>query len=106
MLYPDLNITKHSICTSIEAKKYPESADLMIKKDVNDTVLTSDENGFEYYLDITNNGPAVATDVRVLDTIPQYIEAFNGRSETNITADSNSSNNYNCTVSGANVQQF
>jgi len=74
-----------------------------MNKDTNDTVITSDENGFEYYLDITNNGPATATNIKVIDKIPQYVEAFNGRAETTIIADSNSSDDYSCDVDGADV---
>ncbi len=101
--YPDLNTTDHNVSKGVIAKAYPDSADLEMNKDTNDTVITSDENGFEYYLDITNNGPATATNIKVIDKIPQYVEAFNGRAETTIIADSNSSDDYSCDVDGADV---
>ncbi|SHO81616.1 hypothetical protein MNB_SV-15-163 [hydrothermal vent metagenome] len=104
LIYPDVNSSKHIECKTIEAKAYPDSADIEVIKDSNDTVVTSDEDGFEYYIDIKNSGPAKATNIKFRDVIPQYIEAFGDRKETNITAETNSSDNSDsCIITNAEV---
>ncbi len=103
LLYPDLDTINHAKSQSIKAKAYPESADLVVVKDTNDTDVTSDENRFEYYIDITNNGPAVATNINFRDVIPQYIEAFGDRLATHIVAETNSTEDNHCSVNNAEV---